>query len=66
MRVRINGKERDLPEATTLMQLLQERGLDPRMVVVEHNYEIIPRERYGEVVLCEGDNLEIVQMVAGG
>ncbi|MEN3001335.1 MAG: sulfur carrier protein ThiS [Armatimonadota bacterium] len=66
MRVRINGKERDLPEATTLLQLLQERGLDPRMVVVEYNYEIIPRERYGEVVLHEGDNLEIVQMVAGG
>lgn len=66
MRVRINGKERELPSATTLLQLLQERGLDPRMVVVEYNYEIIPRERYGEIVLREGDNLEIVQMVAGG
>jgi sulfur carrier protein len=66
MRVRINGKERELPEATTLLQLLQERGLDPRMVVIEHNYEIVPRERYDEIVLREGDNLEIVQMVAGG
>lgn len=66
MRVRINGKERELPEATTLLQLLQERGLDPRMVVVEYNYEIIPRERYHEIVLREGDHLEIVQMVAGG
>jgi thiamine biosynthesis protein ThiS len=36
------------------------------MVVVEHNYEIVPRERYDEIVLREGDNLEIVQMVAGG
>ncbi len=66
MRVRINGRERELPPATTLLQLLKERGLDPRMVVVEYNYEIIPRERYGEIVLREGDNLEIVQMVAGG
>ncbi len=66
MRVRINGKERDLPEAITLLQLLQERGLDPRMVVVEHNAQIVPRERYGEIVLREGDTLEIVQMVAGG
>jgi sulfur carrier protein len=66
MRVRINGVERDLPEATSLLQLLQERGLDPRTVVVEYNYEIVPRERYGEIVLREGDNLEIVQMVAGG
>jgi sulfur carrier protein len=66
MRVRINGVERDLPEATSLLQLLQERGLDPRTVVVEYNYEIVPRDRYGEIVLREGDNLEIVQMVAGG
>ncbi len=66
MRVRINGTERDLPEPTTLLQLLSERGIDPRTVVVEYNYEIVPRERYGEITLKEGDNLEIVQMVAGG
>ncbi|GIV06016.1 MAG: thiamine biosynthesis protein ThiS [Fimbriimonadales bacterium] len=66
MQVRINGKERELPEPITLLQLLQERGIDPRTVVVEYNYEILPRERYREIVLREGDNLEIVQMTAGG
>ncbi|MCS7208408.1 MAG: sulfur carrier protein ThiS [Fimbriimonadales bacterium] len=66
MQVRINGKERELPESTTLLQLLQERGIDPRIVVVEYNYEILPRERYAEITLREGDNLEIVQMTAGG
>ncbi len=66
MRVRINGAERELPEPMTVLQLLQERGIDPRVVVVEYNYEIVPRERYGEIVLQEGDNLEIVQMTAGG
>jgi sulfur carrier protein len=66
MQVRINGKERELPEPITLLQLLQERGVDPRMVVVEYNYEILPRERYPEITLQDGDNLEIVQMTAGG
>ncbi|MFN3690929.1 MAG: sulfur carrier protein ThiS [Fimbriimonadales bacterium] len=66
MQVRINGKDYELPESTTLLQLLQERGVDPRMVVVEYNYEILPRERYGEITLREGDTLEIVQMTAGG
>lgn len=66
MQVRINGKERELPEPITLLQLLQERGVDPRMVVVEYNYEILPRERYSEITLQDGDNLEIVQMTAGG
>jgi sulfur carrier protein len=66
VQVRINGKERELPESTTLLHLLQERGIDPRTVVVEYNYEIVPRERYGEITLRDGDNLEIVQMTAGG
>lgn len=66
MRVRINGAERELPEPMTLLQLLQSRGIDPRTVVVEYNYEIAPRERYDQIVLREGDNLEIVQMTAGG
>ncbi|MCX7992628.1 MAG: sulfur carrier protein ThiS [Fimbriimonadales bacterium] len=66
MRVRINGKERELPEGTTLLHLLKERGIDPRVVVVEYNYEILPRDRYGEITLRAGDNLEIVQMTAGG
>ncbi|MFN3395141.1 MAG: sulfur carrier protein ThiS, partial [Candidatus Thermochlorobacter sp.] len=52
--------EHELSDATTLLQLLQERGLDPRVVVVEYNYEIIPRDRYHEVMLGEGDNVEII------
>lgn len=64
--IRLNGKVRELPEATTLLQLLQERGIDPRIVVVEYNHEIIPRDRYGEITLRDGDTLEIVQMTAGG
>ncbi|MDM7461156.1 MAG: sulfur carrier protein ThiS [bacterium] len=66
MQVRINGKERELPDGATLMQLLEERGIDPRTVVVEYNYTIVPRDRYGEITLRDGDNLEIVQMTAGG
>ncbi len=66
MLVRINGKEHELPDGMTLLHLLEERGVDPRIVVVEYNYEIAPRDRYGEITLRDGDNLEIVQMTAGG
>ncbi|BCW95722.1 MAG: sulfur carrier protein ThiS [Fimbriimonadales bacterium] len=64
--VRINGKERELPEPISLLQLLQERGIDPRTVVVEYNYEIVPRDQYEQITLRDGDTLEIVQMTAGG
>jgi sulfur carrier protein len=35
-------------------------------VAVEYNREILPKPRYGETVLKEGDFLEIVQFVGGG
>ena len=62
----INGRGVELAEPATIAQLLAAKGLHAKIVVVERNREIVPRERYGDVVLRAGDDLEIVQMMAGG
>ncbi len=62
----VNGEERQIEDSMTIAQFLAEHNLHERMVVVEHNGEIVPRQKYGEVLLHTGDNLEIVQMMAGG
>lgn len=62
----VNGEERQIEGSISIAQFLAAHKLHERMVVVEHNGEIIPRARYGDVFLCEGDTLEIVQMMAGG
>ncbi len=64
--ITVNGESQTLEEKTSLAEFLAQYGLHERMVVVEHNREIVPRDRYGEVVLDSGDTLEIVQMMAGG
>lgn len=66
IKLTINGEERKIEPSMTVADYLQSLNLHSRMVVVEHNFEIIPRESFGEIVLKEGDNLEIVQMMAGG
>lgn len=66
MKLRINGRDYELPGAMRLSEFLQQKGIDPRLIVVEYNYEIVPRERYDQIILGEGDNLEIVHMIAGG
>jgi thiamine biosynthesis protein ThiS len=66
IKLRINGEERIIEPGMTVADYLQSLHLHSRMVVVEHNFEIIPRDSYGDTVLKEGDNLEIVQMMAGG
>jgi len=63
---RINGKDVELAAETALLDYLARLGLDPRAVAVEHNGEILQRDRYAGTVLRDGDVLEIVRMVGGG
>lgn len=66
IRIRLNGKDRDLPGGLTVRSLLEELDLRPELVVVERNREILERARYDEVTVEEGDTLELVHFVGGG
>ena len=64
--LRINGKRVELEQPTALLSYLEQLGVNPRAVAVEHNGEIIDRASYQAVTLREGDQVEIVRMVGGG
>jgi sulfur carrier protein len=64
--VNVNGEKRETQAGRTIEDLLGELGLHPRLIVVEHNREILDRDRYGAVEVKEGDTLELVHFVGGG
>ena len=64
--VRLNGEARELRPPVSLASLLAEIGLDARKVAVERNEAIVPRSRYAETWLADGDTLEIVHFIGGG
>ena len=64
--LRINGEERRVPAGLSLAALLTHLGLEPRLVIVERNGDIIRRDRYDEVRVDAGDALELVHFVGGG
>ncbi|MFZ4072044.1 MAG: sulfur carrier protein ThiS [Caulobacterales bacterium] len=66
MQLTINGEPREAAPELTVLTLLEQIGLNPGKVAVERNREIVPRSRYGQTPLAEGDQLEIVQFVGGG
>jgi len=66
IRVHLNGEDRDIPTGLTVRGLLESLELEPRLVVVERNREILSRVRYDDVVVGEGDTLELVHFVGGG
>jgi len=64
--LQVNGKHVELERPTPLLAYLDQLGVNPRAVAVEHNGEIIERSAYESVTLREGDRVEIVRMVGGG
>lgn len=64
--LQVNGREKTVPSGLTVRGLLERLELIPGTVVVEWNREILERSRYGEVLLSDGDALEIVHFVGGG
>jgi thiazole synthase len=62
----VNGEPRRIFAGATIAQLVESLDLNPLKVAVERNGEIAPRSSLAEVVLGEGDVLEIVHFVGGG
>jgi len=68
MKIHINGEEKvfDSPSPFTLAALVEMLGMKADRVAVELNRDIVPRDRWSETALNDGDRLEIVHFVGGG
>jgi len=66
MQLHINGSPRDVPDGLSLAALIDYLGMKSDRVAVELNRDIVPRSRWAETQLQEGDRLEIVHFVGGG
>jgi len=63
--VKINGTELNIA-GKTLAEYLASTEYDPKRIAVERNGEIVPKAKYSETVLNDGDCVEIVSFVGGG
>ncbi len=66
IQVRINGDDREIPPGLSVSGLLVWLDLNPALVVVELNREILDRGRYEESYIVEKDLLELDHFVGGG
>ena len=65
MEVTVNGEPRDLPDGTTLRQLVASFKLAPEKVALELNRRLARADKY-DLPLSPGDQVEIVTFVGGG
>jgi thiamine biosynthesis protein ThiS len=64
--VTINGKDQQFSAGSTVEDLLTERKIRRDHLAVERNRSIVPRNKFAETELVEGDVFEIVSLVGGG
>lgn len=67
MRILLNGHRHELEgNQPNVASLVRGLGLEGKRIAVERNGEIVPRSRYADTSLDNGDKLEIVGAVGGG
>ncbi|MBE6615113.1 MAG: sulfur carrier protein ThiS [Ruminococcaceae bacterium] len=63
--VSVNGAELDIA-GKTIAEYLASTNYDPKRIAVECNGDIVPKAKYVETILQDGDSVEIVSFVGGG
>jgi sulfur carrier protein len=69
MRLMVNGRPREVVverEPVTVLEFLRTQQIEPRLVAVAVNGDVVEKHRYGEATIREGDVVEVVRMVGGG
>ena len=64
--ITVNGKQIQLISEMSVADYLEENNYQINRIAVEMNEEILPKYRYSETMLKDGDRLEVVTFVGGG
>lgn len=66
LRVRVNGVPREIAGVASVEDALRFLGTQGSHFAVALNRRFVPRSRYAEVTLNDGDELEILSPMQGG
>ena len=64
--VYINGTLQSFEDGITVAKLIEQINLTGKRIAMECNGEIVSRNRFPDMVLVDGDKLEIIFAVGGG
>lgn len=66
LNITVNGDPKLIQAGQSVWAFLEGLELDPKKVAVERNLEIVSKSTFKDVILAEGDHLEIVHFIGGG
>ncbi|MDR1335433.1 MAG: sulfur carrier protein ThiS [Tannerella sp.] len=66
MKVILNDKPYDVAGGTSLAAFIESLGLKPQGIAVAIDYEVVPRDRWGDTMLSDRMELMLIHAVSGG
>ena len=66
IKIRLNGKNKNIIEGYMLYDLVNELHLSLKKVAIELNKEIIDKKKIKKIKLNNKDNIEVVHFIGGG
>jgi thiamine biosynthesis protein ThiS len=67
MKLTVNGDERKFDQCTmSVEELLDKLDIEAKYLAVQVNDEVVKRGTFAEIVLRDGDTVQIVQFMGGG
>ena len=66
MKIKLNEKEYEVNDGTSLTDFITGLGLQPQGIAVAIAYEVIPQTKWEETVLKDGMELMLIHAVSGG
>ena len=66
IQIQLNGTPIQSVPNQALFDFLAQENLNPKLIAIEFNGEILHRQHWDKTTLSEGDRLEVVTIVGGG
>ena len=66
MKIKLNGSEIEVNDNISVIELMKMKNFDLTKYVAIVNEDVIPKSKISEVILKEGDEVEIITMMGGG
>ncbi len=66
MTISLNGEKNDARGARTIAELVEAYQLPAAALLIEHNGTALHRREWNEKALADGDQIEVIRVVAGG
>ena len=66
IKIRLNGKEQNIDENVSLQGILKNKNIDPAAIITVVNLTAVNVKNLDKTFLKDGDEVELIRIVAGG